>query len=119
MQKMKFSSLVETFAVDFQLILPCDENGGEYVHGEWIPKNKEPKTVSGVIIPYDNRTIYQSGGTLTSSDRQLAYVGSIPLGAKVIDNGREYKVESEEPYAEHYADVNLYRLKAVTNNATN
>lgn len=119
MQRMNFSSLVETFAVDFQLVLPSDEGAGKYVHGEWVPTNKEPKIVSGAIIPYDNRTIYQSGGTLTSSDRQLAYVGSIPLGSKIIDMGKEYKVESEEPYAEHYADVNLYRLKAVTNNAAN
>ncbi|EEU80608.1 TPA: hypothetical protein RHK09_001757 [Enterococcus faecalis] len=119
MQKMSFSSLIDTFAVDFQLVLPSDEGAGKYVHGEWVPANKEPKIVSGAIIPYDNRTIYQSGGTLTSSDRQLAYVGKIPLGAKVIDMEKEYKIESEEPYAEHYADVNLYRLKAVTNNAAN
>ena len=91
MQRMNFSSLIETFAVDFQLVLPSVEGAGKYIHGEWFPTNEEPKTVSGAIIPYDNRTIYQSGGTLTSSDRQLAYVGSIPLGSKIIDMGKEYK----------------------------
>lgn len=62
MQRMNFSSLIETFAVDFQLVLPSVEGAGKYIHGEWFPTNEEPKTVSGAIIPYDNRTIYQSGG---------------------------------------------------------
>lgn len=50
MQRMNFSSLIETFAVDFQLVLPSVEGAGKYIHGEWFPTNEEPKTVSGAII---------------------------------------------------------------------
>lgn len=114
MEKMSFSSLVDAFSVDFLLVLPAEKKG-KYVKGEWVPNNQEPMLKRGVILPYDNHTIYQSGGTLTESDRQLAYVGDIPLGSHVIDNGRKYKVKSEDSYAEHYADTNLYRLKAVSN----
>ncbi|GGC98043.1 hypothetical protein [Enterococcus wangshanyuanii] len=115
MEKMMFASLVAAFAVDFTLILPTG-NKGKYIKGEWVPDNQEPVATKGAIIPYDDRTIYQSGGTLTTSDRQLAYVGDIPLGSHIIDAGKEYKVESEEPFREHYADTNLYRLKAVSKN---
>lgn len=115
MEKMIFASLVAAFAVDFTLILPTDSKG-QYIKGEWVADNEEPVIKQGAIIPYDDRTIYQSGGTLTTSDRQLAYVGDIPLGSHVIDMGKRYKVESEEPFREHYADTNLYRLKAVNKN---
>ncbi|PZL78247.1 hypothetical protein CI088_00310 [Enterococcus plantarum] len=113
MEKMIFSSLVASFGVDFTLILLTDSKG-QYIKGEWVPDNQEPVIKQGAIIPYDDRTIYQSGGTLTTSDRQLAYVGDIPLGSHVIDAGKKYKVESEESFREHYADTNLYRLKAVS-----
>lgn len=36
MQRMNFSSLIETFAVDFQLVLPSVEGAGKYIHGEWV-----------------------------------------------------------------------------------
>lgn len=115
MEKMIFTSVVASFAVDFTLILPTEKKG-QYIKGEWVPTDQEPVIKQGAIIPYDDRTIYQSGGTLTTSDRQLAYVGDIPLGSHIIDGDKKYKVESVESYREHYADTNLYRLKAVSKN---
>ena len=116
MERMMFANLVAAFGVEFKLVLPENEKKGKYVHGEWQRADQEPTIASGALIPYDDRTIYQSGGTLTTSDRQLAFVGDIPLGSIVIDGDREFKVEGEEPYRDHYADTNLYRLKAVKNN---
>ena len=47
MQRMNFSSLIETFAVDFQLVLPSVEGAGKYIHGEWFPTTKNPKLFLG------------------------------------------------------------------------
>ena len=111
--KMSFASLVESFSVPFTLILPAGD-GGHYEDGEWVPDNSQPETKYGAIIPYTDKQVYESGGHLTQSDRQLAYVGNLPLGATVVDMDHKYKIVSLEPYAEHYADTSLYNLKAVS-----
>jgi len=113
--KMSFATLVDSYAIPFQLILPKDENGGYWEDGEWVPDQEKPVTKHGAIIPYTSRQVFESGGTITQNDRQLAYVGELPLGAKVIDMGITYEIVSLEPYTEHYADTALYSLKAVSN----
>ncbi len=113
MNKMIFSDLVNNYSVPFQLILP-GETSGEYVDGEWVPNNLEAVIRYGAIVPYENRQIFQSGGKITTSDRQLVFVGSIPIGSIVIDGENRYEIEREDPYAEHYSDTNIYHLKAVS-----
>ena len=64
--------------------------------------------------------IYQSGGNLTSADRELY----ILKDDDIIDlddgrtyflehNGRKYKVEAGGLYGEDYADFNQYTLRRV------
>lgn len=111
---MKFESLVTAFSVPFQLILPADPNGGAYVDGEWVPNKSDPVTKEGAIIPYTDKEIFESGGRISEHDRQLAYVGDLPLNAEIIDGSNTYKILSVGPYRDHYADTNLYQLKAVS-----
>lgn len=109
---MKFASLVASFGVDFEFIEPDD--GGKYIAGEWVALEKDAVTKNGAIIPYSNKQIYESGGTITQNDRQLAIAETLPLGATVIDKGNRYKIKREDPYAEHYSDTNIYHLEGVS-----
>lgn len=111
--RMSFESLVNTFAVPIKIKLPKDEAGGEYVNGEWVPAFQGEFEATGAVIPYSDRAIFQSAGQITSKDRQLAYLGELPIGTKVIDKDVEYEITSTSPYMDHYADTNLYDMKEV------
>lgn len=111
-QKMIFSTLVDNYAVEFDFIGP--KGKGSYVKGEWMPNDEAAVKKNGAIIPYTNKQLFDSGGKYVSSDRQLYISETLPLGSTIIDGDYRYKIESEEPYAEHYADTNLYHLKAVS-----
>lgn len=113
MDRINFKDLVESFAVDLQLVTPTNDKKGKYVHGEWVREDDEPIGIRGAIVPYEDRVVYGSGGTITQFDRQLFYVGDIPLQSIIIDGPEQYKVELVEEYARHYSDTNIYRVKAV------
>lgn len=113
MERMLFASIVEGYSVPFQLIVPTDEKSGHYVSGEWVRDDKPPIEKNGAILPLKDSSIFRSGGTLTENDRQLFIAESVPLGSIAIDGSNQYKVISVEPFLEHYADVNVYYLKAV------
>ena len=113
MDRILFASLVESFAIDLKLVTPVDENKGKYVHGEWVREDNAPVNIRGALVPYEDRVVYESGGTITKFDRQLFFVGDIPLQSIIIDGPEQYKVESVEEYARHYSDTNIYRVKAV------
>lgn len=108
--KMIFADLIDDYAVPFQYI----SGGGKYVDGEWISDADIGVTKYGAIIPFSNKEIFNSGGKYTSSDRQLAIAEKLELGAKVVDGSETYTITSEDPYADHYADTNIYHLKAVS-----
>lgn len=113
LKKMLFSSLVKEYSVPIVIIRPDGDQGGEYINGEWFPKTKKPEHLEGAVIPYTDREIFQSGGSLTARDRQLAFLGELELGTKVIDKGFTYEIISVSPYMDHYSDTNLYQLREV------
>ncbi|MGX7417807.1 hypothetical protein ACWOFR_03275 [Carnobacterium gallinarum] len=113
MKRMLFASIVENYSVPFQLIVPTDEKSGHYEFGEWVRDDKPPVDKNGAILPIKDSSIFRSGGTLTENDRQLFIAEAIPLSSIVIDGPNQYKVVSVDPFLEHYADVNIYYLKAV------
>ena len=77
----------------------------------------EPTTVekTGAIIPMSLRKIYQSGGTLKSTDRQLYMIERIKESldnATVQYKGNTYSIEEDTDYTD-YSDVSAYVLRWV------
>lgn len=74
---------------------------------------QRPTSGRGALIPLSQRVIYQSGGRLTESDRQLYSLDhNIPKKTKIMYKGETYHVESKLPL-EDYADFSVYMLKGV------
>ncbi|MFB8733891.1 hypothetical protein ACEQPO_08035 [Bacillus sp. SL00103] len=91
------------------------QSAGDYDDlGRW-QDGESITTKRGALVVLPSQLIYQSGGRLTTFDRQL-YINKsveIPLKSKVIYKGSRYHVESMNPF-EDYADFNSYILKAVS-----
>ncbi|KZM54913.1 hypothetical protein A3Q35_13215 [Aeribacillus pallidus] len=112
-----FSDLIEEYSLPIQIILPADPTDkGHYDEdtGEWVqPNPSEPIDTKGVVIPFSSNELYQSGGRLSSADRQLITTMDIPIKSIVVSDGHKYSVERELPY-KAYAGFNLYELKWVS-----
>ncbi|MBY8913309.1 hypothetical protein KY305_11215 [Bacillus sp. YC2] len=106
-----FQDLITEYAVLFTLTTPADE--GHYDDlGRWVSGESAISVESGALIPLPTQLIYQSGGRLTSYDRQLYINKNIPLKSRIEYDGVTYDVESKIPYSD-YADFDSYILKAV------
>lgn len=112
-----FSDLIEEYSLAIQIILPADPTDkGHYDEdtGEWVPPTPaEPINTNAVVIPFSSNEIYQSGGRLSSADRQLVISMDIPIKSIVVSEGHKYSVEQELPYSA-YAGFNVYELKWVS-----
>lgn len=111
-----FSDLLDEFSLPIQVIMPNSGVQGTYSSstGEWVPPDSpDPINTAGAVIPYSSNEIYQSGGRLTKSDRQLLINMDIPLKSIVISSGQKYSVEQVIPYMD-YAGFNQYELKWVS-----
>ncbi|WP_305961053.1 hypothetical protein [Bacillus safensis] len=113
MSKFSFMKLIEKYSVTFDLVV---QGAGDYDNlGRWKDGEAITTTQKGALVVLPSQLIYQSGGRLTTLDRQL-YISKaveIPLKSKVIYKGATYHVESMNPF-EDYADFNSYILKAVS-----
>lgn len=111
-----FSDLIADFSLPIKVILSASGSTGHYDDktGEWVPPDPaDPIDTSGAVIPYSANEIYQSGGRLTKSDRQLIINMDLPMKSIVICSGQKYSVEQVIPYSE-YAAFNQYELKWVS-----
>ena len=115
MQLYNFSRLINKYGVVAQL----HTKQGSYVAGKWVEDNESVQEIVGAIVPISDRKIYQSGGTLTQSDREWfipeALSGSLE-DFKVTYKGETYTVEECRDYND-YANVAVYVLKRVNANA--
>lgn len=112
-----FGDLVEKYSVPCTLVV---FGRGSYSAGNYQPGGRTDTNVEAAVISMSQQKIYQSGGHLTSADRELY----IRKGDDIINlddgrtyflehNNRKYKVEAGGLYGEDYADVNQYTLRRV------
>lgn len=107
-----FNRLIEKYSVDFTLVTFSE---GGYVGNEYVKGEEVQTPCRGAIAPMPNSKIYQSGGTLTTKDRQLFMRTPFekPLtNAKVLFKGNTYNIEQSTDYGD-YADAYIYNLKWV------
>ena len=108
-----FHRLIDKYSCIFEVIYHTE---GAYVDGKWRDGLTTVSEMSGAIVPLAETKIYQSGGTLKKTDRQLYTV--IPVTedlskAKVRYKGKTYSIEEDTDYSD-YADVYIYVLRWVS-----
>lgn len=108
-----FNRLIEKYSASFLFKGVSD---GHYEGGIFVPSDVDPTPMMGAIVPIKSQKIYQSGGTLTSKDKQLfcstQLVGSLD-GAKIIYKGDSFSIETDTDYTD-YAEVCVYLLKWIS-----
>lgn len=116
----EFKDMLQEYEQDIQIITTTVDksgNGGyDEESGEWSgDRSGKPETIvaRGVVLPYRANEIYQSGGRLTQSSRQLIIDMDIPPKALVIHEGQKYSVEYKTGY-EDFADFSVYEMKWVS-----
>lgn len=116
----EFQDMLLDYATDIQVIVTTtdtsvnggyDEETGEPIKG--TAENTTTANTRGVVLPYSANSIYQSGGRLTQTSRQLIINMDIPSKAVVVHNEQRYSVENRSGY-EDFADFSQYELKWVS-----
>ena len=108
-----FKRLIDKYSQTFTLI--TEDTEGSYVGGKYVKGRESSAAMTGAIVPVSDSKVYQSGGTLTSKDRQLFMKSPItnPLPkSKVQYKGNTYSIEQGTVF-EDYADAHVYVLKWV------
>lgn len=111
-QLYQFADLIREYSVPFEVE---DVQEGAYNDlGEFVEGVTVLVPMRGALIPLASSVIYQSGGRLDESDRQLIKMGApLTLGSHVRYKGQRYTVESWTNFGD-YGDFNTYLLKHVT-----
>lgn len=107
-----FSRLISKYSGDIEVVKTQE---GQYVNGRFVPGETVIGRIRGAILPIKSEKIYQSGGTLTESDRQLytkVSLGENLSSLKIRYKKQEFKVEEDTDYSD-YARVYSYILKRV------
>lgn len=121
MKYFNFKRLIKKYNTNFiveyaKVDKPYNPNDYDVLGKEINPYVPFVRPEEGAIIPMADKVIYQSGGRLNSSDRQLYSLNhDIPKKSKIKYKGEEYHVEAKVSY-EDFADFTLYTLKAVDRN---
>jgi hypothetical protein len=120
---LKFKRLIDKYSVTFEIVYSTDKSQKEItIHdyddlGRYIGnKSSTPKPIYeiGTISPVSQREVYESGGSLTESDRILFSLNhNIPLKSVITYKNQNYHVQSKNDY-EQFADFAQYTLKAVS-----
>lgn len=110
MKLYNFNRLVQKYSNPFTLTV---HGKGTHVDGRY--QKGEPTTYekTGAILPLSQRKIYQSGGTLTTADRQLYTLERIEEsleGSVVTYKGKRYAIEEDTDYTD-FSDVSVYVLR--------
>ena len=112
-----FEDLIKKYSVSCTLVVFAR---GSYTAGNYVPGERTETAIEAAVISMSQQKIYQSGGHLTSADRELYILksdDSIDLDDGrtyyLEHNGRKYKVEAGGLYGEDYADFNQYTLRRV------
>lgn len=107
-----FSRLVRKYSNPFTLTV---YGTGTHVDGRYQKGQPTEYSKFGAILPLSQRKIYQSGGTLTSADRQLYMLERIEeslKGSRVTYQGKTYAIEEDTDYTD-FSDVSVYVLRWV------
>lgn len=107
----RFKNLIRKYSTYFKVIEKgkgsYDTNTGKYIDGE-----ETVTAIKGCVVPYSENVIYQSGGNILQTDRQIICLRQIDLKATIIYKNKKYKVLQETPYDE-YGDFFIYQARRV------
>ena len=109
-----FSRLIDKYSNIVELIT---EEKGKYEDGKYVSEQSSVTEINAVVIPYTESKVYQSGGTIKKTDRQLYVKTPIPVPlekVKIRYHSKTYSVEEDINYSD-YADVYVYQIKWVNN----
>ncbi|TES45659.1 hypothetical protein [Shouchella lehensis] len=103
--------LINSYSVSFKVILPSTGYHDQHNGGRWVPGLDGPsQQAEGMVIPLKSNLIYDSGGKLTTEDRQLVCLFKLKKGDICMVKDKKYTVLEETDWSE-YADYYRYTLK--------
>lgn len=108
-----FIRLINKYSNTVELITSTE---GKYVDGKWQDGLTTTTNIRGAVIPLPESKIYQSGGTLSKTDRQFICTSPIlkpQQNVKIKYKDKTYSVEEDTDYGD-YADAYIYILKWVS-----
>ena len=108
-----FKRLINKYSNSVELLT---EHEGSYIGGVWKAGLLTRDFIQGAVIPMSESKIYQSGGTLSKTDRQLYTICPIPsplANSKIKYKDKIYSIEEDTDYSD-YADAYSYVLKWVS-----
>jgi hypothetical protein len=112
-QYFDFSPLIKDFENPVTVLTYTEAGYDE--RGKWQEGQEKKTKLKGAVISFKEGKVFRSDGAITSKDKRLFMLQRLPqalLGAKLLYNNQEYRIESELENAE-FTGVYSYLLRWV------
>lgn len=112
---MKFSFpeyLLKRYSASFTILSGSSSGSYDTSTGKWMEGESTESTATGCIVPYAKNVVYQSGGSILTTDRQVYTKEMIPPKTKIRYRNEVYKILEETAYDE-YSMFHTYMARRV------
>lgn len=113
MKGYQFKRLIKKYSSPFQVEVKSGVTYDEY--GDPVSPTTEVLEDTGAVMALSSHRIYQSGGALSSQDRELYMSHALPdplEGTTIIYEGQRYSVELDRDYHQ-FSSIYIYLMKRV------
>ena len=101
---MKFNFpeyLIKKYSAPFTILQGSSEGHYDTETGKWIAGETEEVTRYGCVVPYEKNVVYQSGGSILTTDRQIITKEQIPPKTAILYRGEKYIIQNQTDYNEY------------------
>lgn len=102
---MKFNFpeyLIKKYSAPFTILQGSSEGHYDTSTGKWVEGGvSEEVTAYGCVVPYEKNVVYQSGGSILTTDRQVITKTFIPHKSTIVYKGEKYTIQNHTDYSEY------------------
>lgn len=94
--------LIKKYSAPFTVLQGSSEGHYDTETGKWIGTSEITQIPAfGCVVPYEKNVVYQSGGSIKTTDRQIITKAVIPFKSTIIYRGEKYKIMNQTDYDEY------------------
>lgn len=112
---MKFNfpnNLIKRYNRTFQILQGSESGSYNTTTGKWEKSEVVEVLAKGCIVPYPKNVVYQSGGSILTTDRQIITTSFVPLNCQIKYKDELYTIQEMTSYDE-YSMFYTYQARRV------
>lgn len=101
---MKFNFpeyLIKKYSAPFTVFEGSSNGYYDTDTGKWVAGEATEVTKYGCIVPYEKNVVFQSGGSILTTDRQVITKALLPHKTAIMYRGEKYIIQNQTDYNEY------------------